>query len=97
MEKRSFSEWVGIVEDELEEVSSIQVKQEPPASVWLRSQYPGNVIVEGKVSGNRYVFNGSNSTLEVDARDVPEMLEKRFGGNSCCGSGVGPLPIFIVV
>jgi len=35
--------------------------------------------------------------LEVDARDVPEMLEKRFGGNSCCGSGVKPLPIFIVV
>lgn len=98
MEKRSFVEWVGSV-DETEEVEevSIQVKQEPSPSVWLRSQYPGNVIVVGSVSGNRYVFNGGGTTLEVDARDAPKMLEKRFGGNSCCGSGVEPTPHFVIV
>jgi hypothetical protein len=97
MEKRSVSEWIGGVEDEVEETPSIQVKQKPPASVWLRNQYPGNVIVIGSISGNRYVFNGGGSTSEVDARDAPEMLEKRFGGNSCCGSGVEPTFHFIVV
>ncbi len=95
MEKRSVSKWIGIVEDE--EDSSIQVKQLPPASVWLQSQYPGNAIVIGNVSGNRYVFNGGGSIVEVDARDVPKMLEKVFGGNSCCGSGVKPTHHFVVV
>lgn len=88
MEKRSFDEWNGSVK---------QVKQEPPPSVCLRSQFPDIVIVEGNISGNKYVFNRSGVELMVDARDVPKMLEKRFGGNSCCGSGVKPLPYFVVV
>jgi hypothetical protein len=99
MEKRNTSKWIGSVEDEIDEVEeiSVQVKQEPPASIWLQSQYPGTVIVIGSVSGNRYVFNGGGSTVEVDARDAPKMLEKVFGGNSCCGSGVVPTHHFVAL
>lgn len=88
MEKRSVDEWNSGVE---------QVKQLPPASICLRSQFPDIVEIFGSVSGNKYVFNRGGSELMVDARDVPKMLEKRFGGNSCCGSGVKPLPYFIVI
>jgi hypothetical protein len=91
MEKRSLTGRIGFVEEP-------QVELEPPkASICLRSQYPGNLIVIGKVTGQRYVFNGGGSTLKVAADDVPEFLKKTVGGNSCCGSGVKPLPLFTVV
>ena len=89
MEKRSSYIRDSIVEDE-------RVKLEPPASVRLRSQYPGTVICIGSITGNRYVFK-PNDVIDVDANDAPKMLTKRFGGNSCCGSGAKPLSHFIVV
>jgi hypothetical protein len=55
------------------------------------------VIVIGSATGNRYVFSTAGVVLEVDANDAPKMLEKVFGGNSCCGSGARPLSHFIVV
>ena len=99
MEKRSFGYRDRIVEDEEEEeivIKEERVKLEPPASVRLRSQYPGTVIVIGSISGNRYVFNAGD-IQDVNADDAPKMLEKRFGGNSCCDSGAKPLPHFIVI
>ena len=74
-----------------------RVKLEPPASVHLKSQYPGTVIVIGSATGQRYVFNKAGVELEVDANDAPKMLEKVFGGNSCCGSGAKPISHFVVV
>jgi len=102
MEKRSSYYRTSIVtgeefeEDEIELLED-QVKLEPPASVWLMSQYPGNLISTGAVTGKRYVFMGGGSTVEVDALDAPGMLSRVFGGNSCCGSGVTSTPQFIVV
>ena len=90
MAKRNIDNRVSIVEEQ-------RVKLEPPASVRLLSQYPGTVIVIGSATGNRYVFSNAGVVLEVDANDAPRMLEKVFGGNSCCGSGVRPLSHFIVV
>ena len=95
MEKRSSYNRDRFIDDELEVIEE-RVKLEPPASVRLRSQYPGTVITIGVYTGNRYVFK-SGDTIDVNANDAPKMLEKRFGGNSCCGSGVKPLPHFIVV
>jgi hypothetical protein len=69
----------------------------PPASVWLRSNYPDRLIVIGSVSGNRYEFPKNGTILEVDEQDVPEMLKKTYGGNSCCGSMARPLPKFTVI
>ena len=94
MEIGNSSKWVSIIEDHDE---GNQVKQEPPVSVWLRSNYPDRLIVIGSVSGERYEFPRGDSVLQVDERDVPEMLTKYFGGNSCCGSNVRPLPKFAIV
>ena len=96
MEKRSSYNRDRFIDDEPEEIIEERVKLEPPASVRLRSQYPGTVITIGVYTGTRYVFK-SGDTIDVNANDAPKMLEKRFGGNSCCGSGVKPLPHFIVV
>ena len=89
MEKRSSNIRNRFVEE--------RVKLEPPASVRLRSQYPGTVICIGSTTGQRYVFTQAGVELDVNANDAPKMLEKRFGGNSCCGNGAKPLPHFIVV
>lgn len=90
MESRSFHQWGSILNES-------QVKPLPPASVWLRSNYPDRLIVIGSVSGNRYEFPRGGATLEVDERDVPEMLQKMYGGNSCCGSNAKPTPKFTVI
>jgi hypothetical protein len=92
MEKRSDYYRESVIED-IED----QVKLEPPASVWLMSQYPGNLISVGSVTGKRYKFIGGGSVAEVDALDAPEMLTKVFGGSSCCGSGATPTSQFILV
>ena len=94
MEKRSSYKRDSIVEDneffdneivEEEYHYQDQVKLEPPASVWLQCIYPATVIVTG-ITGKRYVFNGSNSVLEVDAIDVPKLMAKKFNQTSCCGA-----------
>jgi len=99
MEKRNFSVRNSIVEEEDDEliIEEERVKLEPPASVRLRSQYSGTVITTGSVTGNQYIFSGAGSELDVDSRDAPKLLEKRFGGNSCCGSRAKPTPHFIVI
>ena len=91
MEKRNTDKWDSIIKDE-EETSRQQVKLEPPASVWMICQYPATVIVTG-ITGKRYVFNGSNSILEVDAIDIPKLMEKKFNQTSCCGKA-NPTPKF---
>jgi len=88
MEKRNFDSRNSIVEE--------RVKLEPPASVRLQSQFPGTVIPVG-ISGKRYVFSNAGAIVEVDSIDAIGLLEKTFGGNSCCGSGVTSLPYFVVV
>jgi len=96
MAKRSANQWDSELENEdeflEEEIIPIQVKQEPPASVWLQCVYPATVIVTG-ITGKRYVFNGSGSTCEVDAIDVPKLMEKKFNQTSCCGKA-DPTPKF---
>jgi len=74
------------------------VKQvKPPSGVWLESNFPGVLNVTGKLSGKHYVFSGGGTVVLVDSEDVEDLLTKTFGGNSCCGSGVKPLPYFTVV
>lgn len=52
-----------------------------------------NVI--GPVTGEHYVFHGAGSTVDVDIRDIPGLLEKHTK-TSCCGAN-GPTPYFSVV
>jgi len=80
--------------DERESFVEEQVK--PPTGVWLRSEFPGTLKVNGIVSGKHYVFP-QGSTLYVDAGDVPNLLEKTFGGRGCCGSNPQARPYFSVM
>lgn len=50
--------------------------------------------VVGAVSGVLYTWNGAGSVVNVDERDLPELLSKR-GGRSCCGSI--PTPYFMIL
>jgi len=44
----------------------------------------------GAVTGIIYQFNRAGSIVEVDRRDVENMLSKRRGTASCCGSYSSP-------
>ena|ERR1035437_666040 len=54
--------------------------------IWVRSQFDAHLIYIGHVSGKRYEWRTSGTAVEVDARDVDELLSKRLGEGSCCGS-----------
>ena len=104
MEKRSSNYRNRFVEDdfEIEEpipeiVKEERVKLESPTSVRLRSQFPGILNAKGEVTGTMYHFPGAGSEVDVSAEDVPSLLAKTLGGNSCCGSGTKPLSKFVVV
>jgi hypothetical protein len=53
----------------------------------LQSLFPARVIYIGRISGQRYVFPEAGSVLEVDSRDVDDMLAYRIGTTNCCGGG----------
>lgn len=53
----------------------------------VQSMFPANVVYIGPISGERYIFPGAGSILEVDSRDVPNMLAYRIGTSACCGGG----------
>lgn len=53
------------------------------------------LIIRGSVSGNEYRFNGAGSIVDVDERDVEELLRKD-SRRSCCGSDQ-PTPYFSLV
>lgn len=82
--------------DIVERESFVEEQVKPPTGVWLRSEFPGTLKVTGIVSGKQYVFS-QGSQIFVDASDVPNLLEKTFGGKGCCGANKQPRPYFSVV
>lgn len=62
----------------------------------IRSLIDAHLIYDGQVSGRHYEWTRAGAILEVDERDVPELIAKRLGGKTCCGSQDGNL-IFEVV
>jgi len=40
----------------------------------------------GKVSGKRYRWERSGSSVDVDARDVDDLMQKKYGSKPCCGN-----------
>jgi len=51
----------------------------------LTSQFSARIKLCGSVSGECYVWEQSGAAVEVDARDVPMLLEKKMGEKFCCG------------
>lgn len=53
----------------------------------VQSLFPAKVVYIGRISGQRYVFPEAGSILDVDSRDVADMLAYRIGTTNCCGGG----------
>lgn len=51
----------------------------------VQSLFPAKVIYVGRISGQVYTFVEPGSVLDVDSRDVPDMLAYRIGTTNCCG------------
>jgi len=73
------------VDEKVEEV--IAPPRERVEFVKLTLLIDAKVQVQGSVSGKTYVFSGAGSIVDVDKRDVNDLLQKRQGGRQCCGSG----------
>ncbi len=69
----------------LKEVVAKATAKDRIESVKVQCLFPARVIYTGAVSGQRYDFPGPGSVLDVDSRDVPDMLAYRIGTTSCCG------------
>lgn len=89
MAKRSSTERIGSTSRV--KVEEISPQEEEISTVLVVLQRNLNLNYIGKSTGTRYVFNGAGSTVEVDVRDVDEMLKKGANQKSCCsGSSISP-------
>jgi hypothetical protein len=72
------------------------IEDAPQTTVRLRLLKSITLNYTGPITGQKYVFSGSGSVVEVDAEDATIMLEKK-GGRPCCPTSVGPQPYFELV
>lgn len=63
----------------------------------IRSKFPAHVKAIGKVSGNTYIWPQAGAIVEVQAEDVPQLLEWRIGEGVCCGGSGGPNQVLELV
>jgi hypothetical protein len=70
----------------------IEEKYNNSAFVSVVCLIDATVEVTGTVSNTKYVFHGAGTALEVDERDVDELLNKKRG-RACCG-GISGTSIF---
>lgn len=66
-------------------VERVEAKAIEYKTVLVQLGIDAKVKVTGYVTGNSYLFNGAGSVVDVDERDVQNLLEKRQGGRQCCG------------
>lgn len=55
--------------------------------VKVQSLIDAHLYYTGQISGELYEWSMAGTVVEVDERDVPELLTKRLGKKMCCGSG----------
>lgn len=55
----------------------------------VQSLVEAHLIYNGRETGQRYEWSKAGVIVEVNELDVPELLAKRLGGQTCCGSKGG--------
>jgi hypothetical protein len=55
----------------------------------IQSLIEAHLTYTGRSSGKQYEWLKAGDTVAVLEEDTPELLEKRLGGNPCCGNPVG--------
>ena len=71
-------------------VKKIVVEMPPPDTiisekVKVQSLIDSDIYYTGQVSGELYRWNKAGAIVEVDERDVSELLKRRYGKKTCCG------------
>jgi hypothetical protein len=90
MAKRSIDDWNSDVEEEEQEITSLEEEAIP-----LQLLKDLHLNIQGKVTGKWYVFGGGGSIVDVDKADAEIMLQKMSGSCNCPG-GVGATPYFSI-
>lgn len=57
----------------------------------IQSLIDAHIYFTGRVSGKQYEWNKAGAIVEVDERDVPDLLTKRLGKKTCCGGGTNQI------
>ena len=55
----------------------------------IQSLVDAHFIYDGQVSKRHYEWIRGGAIVDVDERDIPELLAKRLGGKTCCGNPGG--------
>jgi len=63
----------------------------------LQSRISAKIKLSGSVTGKLYIWEGSGAIVEVDERDVEELLTKKLGDNACCGGNIYNNMLFGIV
>ena len=59
--------------------------------------FPAKLIYTGLVTGEPYEWSGPGSIVSVNSEDLADLLSKKIGESSCCGSSSKGNPLFEVV
>jgi hypothetical protein len=83
--------------------NSKRVKVESEPTVQLRETVrmvllqPIRLKINGAVTGTRYFWNGAGSVIEVDKKDVEELLKKNTKPCLTCSGTLAGTPYFEIV
>jgi hypothetical protein len=78
-------------EEDFFEVSAMEEENEElPKTIRIMLMIDMLLTCQGAVTGKTYQFNRGGSVVEVDRRDVENMLTKGRNTTSCCGSISSP-------
>lgn len=58
-----------------------------PKTIRVQSLIDSHLTYYGRATGVKYVWPRAGSIVVVAEADLSNLLEKRLGGNSCCGGG----------
>ena len=90
-----------IADNDVRDSKRVKVEIEP--TVQLRETVkiillqPVNMKYTGTVTGQRYIWNGAGSVIEVDVEDVEELLKKKTRPCLTCSGSNVETPYFELV
>lgn len=61
------------------------------------NKFPATISLKGLVTGKLYRWENAGSVVEVAEEDVADLLTKKIGESSCCGSNQKGNIVFEVV
>ena len=60
----------------------------------VQSIFPARLIYVGQISGKQYIWDKAGDVVDVNIEDVDDLLSKKLGEGSCCGSSQKGNPLF---